>query len=126
MLIQNGKVIAYASGDMKVHKIKYSTHDLELGAVVVALKIWRHNLYGVHVDIFTDNKSLQDVFTQKEFNLKHRRWLEWFKYHDMSIIYHPGKANVVAYSLSRLSMEVPPMLRKRRGSYSKMSIDLNY
>ncbi|KAH0712585.1 hypothetical protein KY289_008544 [Solanum tuberosum] len=71
---------------------------------VFALKIWRHYLYGVHVDVFTDHKSLQYVFTQKELNLRQRRWLELLKDYDMSILYHPGKANVVVDALSRLSM----------------------
>ncbi|KAH0656975.1 hypothetical protein KY285_031857 [Solanum tuberosum] len=82
----------------------YPTHDLELAVVVFSLKIWSHYLYGVHVDVFTDHKSLQYVFTQKKLNLRQRRWLELLKDYDMSILYHPGKANVVADSLSRLSM----------------------
>ncbi|KAH0692437.1 hypothetical protein KY285_019534 [Solanum tuberosum] len=104
VLMQRGKVIAYASRQLKVHENNYPTHDLEL-AVVFALKIWRHYLYGVHVDVFTDHKSLQYVFTQKELNLRQRRWLEFLKDYDMSVHYHPGKANVVADALSRLSMD---------------------
>ena len=68
-LIHHVKVLPYASRQLKVHKNNYPTHDLDLVAVVFALKIWRHYLYGVHVDVFTDNKSLQYVFTQKELNL---------------------------------------------------------
>ncbi|WMV09597.1 hypothetical protein MTR67_002982 [Solanum verrucosum] len=75
---------------LKVHEKNYPTHDLELAVVVFALKIWRHYLYGVHVDMFTDHKSLQYVFTQKELNLKQRRWLELLKDYDMSILYYPG------------------------------------
>ena len=67
-----------------------------MAAVVFTLKLWCYDLYGVHVDVFTDHKSLQYVFTQKELNLRHMRWLELLKDYDMSIIYHPGKANVVA------------------------------
>ncbi|KAH0715068.1 hypothetical protein KY284_007973 [Solanum tuberosum] len=104
VLMQNDKVIAYASRQLKVHEKNYPTHDLELAVVVFALKIWRHYLYGVHVDIFTDHKILQYVFTQTELNLKQRRWLELLKDYDMSILYHPGKANVVVDALSRLSM----------------------
>ncbi|WMV50137.1 hypothetical protein MTR67_043522 [Solanum verrucosum] len=104
VLMQNGKVIAYASRQLKVHEKNYPTHDLELAAVVFALKIWRHYLYGVHVDVFTDHKSLQYVFTQKDLNLRQRRWLEFLKDYDMSVHYHPGKANVVADALSRVSM----------------------
>ena len=104
VLMQRDKVISYASRKLKVHEKNYPTHDLELAAVVFALKIWRHYLYGVHVDVFTDHKSLQYVFTQKELNLRQRRWLEFLKDYDMSVHYHPGKANVVADALSRLSM----------------------
>ena len=89
---------------MKIHEKNYLSHDLELAVVVFALKLWHHYLYGVHVDVFTDHKSLQYVFTQKELNLRQRRWLELLKDYDMSILYHPGKANVVADALSRLSM----------------------
>ncbi|KAH0684682.1 hypothetical protein KY289_022434 [Solanum tuberosum] len=104
LLMQQGKVIAYASRQLKVHEKNYPTHDLELVSVVFALKIWRHYLYGVHVDVFTDHKSLQYVFTQKELNLLQRRWLEFLKEYDMSVHYHPGKATIVADALSRLSM----------------------
>ena len=104
VLMQRDKVISYASRKLKVHEKNYPTHDLELAAVVFALKIWRHYLYGVHVDVLTDHKSLQYVFTQKELNLCQRRWLEFLKDYDMSVRYHPGKANIVADALSRLSM----------------------
>ncbi|XP_075103947.1 uncharacterized protein LOC142178428 [Nicotiana tabacum] len=104
VLIQHGKVIAYASRQLKAHEKNYPTHDLELAAVVFALKIWRHYLYGVHVDIFTDHKSLQYIFKQRELNLRQRRWLELLKDYDVDILYHPGKANVVVDALSRRSM----------------------
>ncbi|KAH0746323.1 hypothetical protein KY285_007980 [Solanum tuberosum] len=77
---------------------------MQNAAVVFALKIWRHYLYGIHVDVFTDHKSLQYVFTQRDLNLRQRRWLEFLKDYDMSVHYHPGKANVVADALSRVSM----------------------
>ena len=79
VLMQNDRVIAYASRQLKKHEENYLTHDLELAAVVFALKIWRHYLYGVPCKIFTDHKSLQYIFTQKELNLKQRRWLELIK-----------------------------------------------
>ena len=69
MLMQRDKILSYASIKLKVHEKNYPTHDLEHAAVVFALKIWRHYLYGVHVDVFTDHKILQYVFTQKELNL---------------------------------------------------------
>ncbi|KAF3625841.1 hypothetical protein FXO38_26150 [Capsicum annuum] len=104
VLIQRGKVIAYASRQLKPHEKNYPNHDLELTSVLFALKIWRHYLYGVHIDVFTDHKSLQYVFTQREFNLRQRRWLELLKDYDMSMLYHSDKANVVKDTFSRLSI----------------------
>lgn len=101
VLMQDGKVIAYASRQLKKHELNYPTHDLELAAVVFALKIWRHYLYGEKCLIYTDHKSLKYLFTQKELNLRQRRWLELIKDYDLVIDYHPGKANVVADALSR-------------------------
>ena len=99
--MQYGKVIAYASRQLKDYEKNYPTHDLELAAVVFALKIWRHYLYGVHCDIYTDHKSLKYIFTQKELNMRQRRWLEFVNDYDCDIHYHPGKANKVADALSR-------------------------
>ncbi|KAL4037574.1 hypothetical protein IC575_001171 [Cucumis melo] len=96
-----GKVVAYASRQLKSHEQNYPTHDLELAAVVFALKIWRHYLYGEKIQIFMDHKSLKYFFTQKELNMRQRRWLELVKDYDCEILYHPGKANVVADALSR-------------------------
>ena len=101
ILMQHNKVIAYASRQLKPHKQKYPTHDLELASIVFALKIWRHYLYGEKCEIYTDHKSLKYIFTQKEVNMRQRRWLELIKDYDCSINYHPGKANVVADALSR-------------------------
>ncbi|KAA0058399.1 pol protein [Cucumis melo var. makuwa] len=101
VLMQQGKVVAYASRQLKSHEKNYPTHDLELAAVVFALKIWRHYLYGENIQIFTDHKSLKYFFTQKELNMRQRRWLELVKDYDCEILYHPGKANVVADALSR-------------------------
>ncbi|KAL0561316.1 hypothetical protein IC582_001739 [Cucumis melo] len=101
VLMQQGKVVAYASRQLKSHEQNYPTHDLELAAVVFALKIWRHYLYGEKIQIFTDHKSLKYFFTQKELNMRQRRWLKLVKDYDCEILYHPGKANVVADALSR-------------------------
>ncbi|WMV50297.1 hypothetical protein MTR67_043682 [Solanum verrucosum] len=104
VFMKNGKVIAYDSGQLKAHEKNYPTHDLEIAAVIFALMIWRHYLYGVHVDVFTDHKSLQYVFNQKDLNLCQTILLNLFKDYDMSFLYHPGKANRVVDALSRLSM----------------------
>ncbi|GJQ90360.1 putative reverse transcriptase domain-containing protein [Tanacetum coccineum] len=93
VLMQRGKVIAYASRQLKIHEKNYTTHDLELGAVVFALKIWRHYLYGTKSVIYTDHKSLQHIFSQKELNMQQRRWIELFSDYECEIRYHPGKAN---------------------------------
>ncbi|KAL4318940.1 hypothetical protein GQ457_18G015780 [Hibiscus cannabinus] len=101
VLMQEGRVVAYASRKLKAHEKNYPTHDIELAAVVFALKIWRHYLYGEKCIVYTDHKSLKYLMTQKELNLRQRRWMELLKDYDLSIEYHPGKANVVADALSR-------------------------
>ena len=111
VLMQRDKVIAYASRQLKVHEKNYTTHDLELGAVVFALKIWRHYLYGTKSVIYTDHKSLQHIFDQKDLNMRQRRWLELFSDYECEIKYHPGKANVVADALSRKERVKPGRVR---------------
>jgi LPS O-antigen subunit length determinant protein (WzzB/FepE family) len=101
VLMQEGKVVAYASRQLKKHKENYPTHDLELATVVHTLKIWRHYLMGNRCELFTDHKSLKYFFNQTELNMWKRRWLELIKDYDVEINYHPGKANVVADALSR-------------------------
>ncbi|KAJ1692761.1 hypothetical protein LUZ63_009459 [Rhynchospora breviuscula] len=101
VLMQEDHVIAYGSRQLRTHEQNYPTHDLELAAVIFALKIWRHYLYGSKCRIFTDHQSLKYVFTQKELNLRQRRWLELMKDYDLDIQYLAGKANVVADALSR-------------------------
>ena len=98
--MQNGSVIAYASRKLKPHEQKYPTHDLELAAVVFALKKWRHYLYGVTFEVYNDHKRLKYLFSQKELNLRQRRWMEFLEDYDCTINYHPGKANVVADALA--------------------------
>ncbi|GJW89142.1 reverse transcriptase domain-containing protein [Tanacetum coccineum] len=111
VLMQQGKVIAYASRQLKIHENNYTTHDLELGAVVFALKIWRHYLYGTKSVIYTDHKSLQYIFDQKELNMRQRRWIELLSDYECEIKYHPGKANVVADALSRKERLKPRRVR---------------
>jgi hypothetical protein len=101
--MQEGRVVAYASRQLRKHELNYPTHDLELAAVVHALKIWRHYLIGHKSEIYTDHKSLKDIFTQSDLNLRQRRWLELIKDYDLEVHYHPGKANVIADALSRKS-----------------------
>nr|GEV17995.1 putative reverse transcriptase domain-containing protein [Tanacetum cinerariifolium] len=101
VLMQREKVITYAFRQLKIHETNYTTHDLELGPVVFALKIWRHCLYGTKCIVFTDHKSLQHILKQKELNMRQRRWLELLSDYDCDIRYHPRKANVVADALSR-------------------------
>ncbi|GJV50532.1 putative reverse transcriptase domain-containing protein [Tanacetum coccineum] len=111
MLIQREKVIAYASRQLKIHEKNYTTHDLELGAVVFSLKLWRHYLYETKCTVFTDHKRLQHILNQKEMNMRQRRWLELLSDYDCEIRYHLGKANVVADALSRKEREPPLRVR---------------
>ncbi|WVZ84900.1 hypothetical protein U9M48_031870 [Paspalum notatum var. saurae] len=115
VLMQEGRVIAYASRRLRKHEANYATHDPELAAVVHALKIWRHYPPGNTCHIYTDHKSLKYILTQPELNMRQRRWLELIKDYDLEIHYHPGKANVVADALSRRAhchmLEVRPMAR---------------
>ena len=104
--MQDEKLVAHASRQLKPYEQNYPTHDLELAAVVFTLKIWRHYLYGEKCRIYTDHKSLKYLLTQKELNLRQRRWLELFKDYDCIIDYHLGKANVAADALSRKILAV--------------------
>nr|GFA22902.1 putative reverse transcriptase domain-containing protein [Tanacetum cinerariifolium] len=105
VLMQREEIIVYASRQLKIHEENYTTHDLEHGAVVFALKIWRHYLYGCKCTVFTDHKNLQHILDQKELNMRQRQWLELLSDYDCEIRYHPGKANVVADALSRKEQE---------------------
>nr|GFB84532.1 putative reverse transcriptase domain-containing protein [Tanacetum cinerariifolium] len=106
VLMQREKVIAYASRQLRKNEENYTTHDLELGAVVFALRLWRHYLYGTKCIVFTNHKSLQYILDQKELNMRQRRWVELLSDYDCEIRYHPGKSNVVADALSRKDKEL--------------------
>jgi ribonuclease HI len=101
--MQDSHVVAYASRQLRKHEEHCLTHDLELPAVIHALKIWRHYLMGKRYELYMDHKNLKYIFTQLDHNLRQRRWLELIMVYDIGITYHPGKANVVADALSRRS-----------------------
>ena len=101
VLMQHGHVIAYAFRQFKPHEKNYLTNDLELAVVIFALKIWRHYMLGDQVLIYTDHKSLKYIFTQKELNMRQRRWLKLMVNYDIDLQYHPRKINVVHDALSR-------------------------
>ena len=112
VLMQEKKVVAYASRQLKVHESNYPTHDLELVAIVFALKIWRHYLYGAQFRVFSDHKSLKYLFDQKELNMRQRRWMEFLKDYDFELLYHPGKANAVADALSMKTVHTAHLMVK--------------
>ena len=112
--MQDGQVVSYASRQLRKHEENYPTHDLELVAVVHALKIWRHYLIGHGCEIYSDHKSLKYIFTQTDLNLRQRRWLELIKDYDVRINCHPGKANVVADALSHKKYYNATFVRRMR------------
>ena len=106
VLMQSGRIVAYGSRQLKNHEQNYLTHDLELAAVVFALKIWLHCLYGEEFEVYSDHKSLMYIFTQQDLNMRQRRLMEFLEDYDFTLHYHLGKANVVADVLSRKSRGV--------------------
>ena len=102
-LMQYRRVMAYGSRQLKNHEQNYPTHDSKLAAIVFALKIWRHYLYGEQFEVFSDHKSLRYIFTQRDLNMRQRRWMEYMEDYDFTLHYHTGKENVVADALSRKS-----------------------
>lgn len=100
VLMQEGRVVAYATRQLRSHEENYLTHDLELAAIVFALKIWRHYLYGAVFEVYSDHKSLKYLFDQKELNIRQRIWMEFIDDYKFELKHHPGKANVVADALS--------------------------
>ena len=108
--MQHGKVNTYASRQLKEYETRYPTHNIELAAIVFALKAWQHYIYGVHCDIYTDHKMLKYMFTQKQLNVRQESWLGVFTDYDFTIHYHLGKANKVADALSQKSIRTLAML----------------
>ena len=110
VLMQHGKVVAYASRQLKPNETKYATHDLELAAIVYALKLWRHYLLGAKFELFTDHQALKYLFSQKDLNMRQARWMEFLAAYDLDILYTPGKANRVADALSRHHVELARLM----------------
>ncbi|GJR31153.1 putative reverse transcriptase domain-containing protein [Tanacetum coccineum] len=119
VLMQRGKVIAYASRQLKIHEKDYTTHDLELDAVMFALKIWRHYLYGTKSVIYTDHKSLQHIFSQKELNMRQRHWIELFSDYDCEIRYHPSMASSIKDKIQATQKEVVDEFAELQKNYLK-------
>ena len=113
VLMQSGRVVAYGSLQLKKHERNYPTHELELAAVVFALKIWCHYLYDEEFEVYSDHKSLKYTFTQRDLNMRQRRWMEFLEDYDFTLHYLPGKANVVADALSRKSRGVLASIASR-------------
>jgi hypothetical protein len=126
VLIQEGKVVVYSSQQLKVHEKNYPMNDLELAAVVHALKTWRHYLYGQKCDVYTDHKSLKYIFTQSELNMRQRRWLELIKDYELEIHYHLGKVKMVVDALRRKSqvnmMAAHPMSYELHKEFDRLSL----
>jgi ribonuclease HI len=126
VLMQEGRVMAYSSRQLKLHEKNYPIHDLELAAVVHALKKWRHYLYMQKCDVYTDHRSMKYIFIQSKLNMRQRRWLELIKDYELEIHYHPGKANVVVDALSRKSqvnmIAVHPMPYELAKEFDRISL----
>ena len=120
VLMQSGRVVAYGSRQLKNHDQNYPTHDMEFAAIVFTLKIWRHYLYGKQFEVFSDHKSLKYIFTQRNLNMRQRRWMEYLEDYDFTLHYHLGKANVVADALSRKSWVVLASVASRSGRCSSL------
>ena len=113
VLLQSGRVVAYGSRQLKNHERNYPTHEIELATIVFALKIWRHYLYGEQFKVYSDHKSLKHIFTQRDLNMRQRRWMDFLEDYDFTLHYHPGKANMVAGALNRKSQGVLASIASR-------------
>ena len=106
VLMQSGRMVAYGYRQLKNHEQNYPTHDMDFAAIVFALKIGRHYLYGEQFEVFSNHKSLKYIFTQRDLSMRQCRWIEYLEDYDFTLHYHPGKANVVANALNRKSRGV--------------------
>ena len=113
VLMQSRRVVAYGSRQLKNHEQNYPAHDMQLVAIVLALKIWRHYLYGEQFEMYSDHKSLKYIFMQRDLNIRQCRWMEFLEDYDFTLHYHPGKVNVVADVLSRKSRGVLASIASR-------------
>ena len=113
VLMQSGRVVTYGSQQLNNHKRNYPTHDMESATIVFSLKVWCHYIYGEKFEVFSDHKSLKYIFTQRDLNMRQRRWMEYLEDYDFTLHYHPGKANVVADALSRMSQGVVATVASR-------------
>ena len=100
VLMQSERVVAYGSRQLKNHERNYPTHDMDLAAIVFALKTWRYYLYGEQFKVFSDHKILKYIFAQRDLNMRQHRWMKYLEAYDFTLRYHPGKANAVADALS--------------------------
>ena len=103
VLMQSGRVVAYGSRQLKNQERSYPTHDMELAAIVFALKIWRHYMYVERFEVFSDHKSLKYIFTQWDLNMRQRTWMKYLEDYEFTLHSHPNKENVMADALGRKS-----------------------
>ena len=103
VLMQSGRLVAYGSRQLKNHEQNYPTRDMELAAIVFALKIWHQYLYNKQFEVYSDHKSLKYIFKQRDLNMRQCRWMEFLEDYDFTLHYHSSKENVVANALSRKS-----------------------
>ena len=120
VLMQFGRVVAYGSRQLKNQERNYPTYDMELAAIVFTLKIWHHYLYGEQFEGFSNHKSLKYIFTQRDLNMRQRRWMEFLEDYDFTLHYHPGKENVVADVVDRKSRGVLASVASREWQMPKI------
>ena len=106
VLMQCKRVVAYGSRQLNNYERNYPTHNMDLAAIVFALKIWCHYLYGEQFEVFSNHKSMKYIFTQRDLKIRQCRWMEYLEDYDFTLHYHPGKENVVADALNRKSRGV--------------------